>query len=463
MHSRFSNRQVSYTLTIKFNMMKKYLILLLTTMTLISCFQKSNSDDATGNITRIYPLEDYQEDFNQMVKIFLKKHAQPYAFISKDSLDKIIDDQYNKITDSTTVGRFIWICEKVVAAIHCGHSFVWSNELNKLPASMVFPMNVRYVGSKLYIMDPKNNGNKLSVGDEILSINDVDVNTLRKEIFQHLSGDGYNETGKNESVNNYFRQMCAMFYDFPSSYEVSVKHKEKIKLVKAENLDYTKTFLHNCKNNLCLDTDIENSTARLTIRSFGYYKKRLPIFKSFIDSCFQHINEKRIENLIIDLRNNGGGDPFCGSYLFEHITDKPFTYFHNSVRWYGDLKKPIQPSPNGFKNKPYILINGKCFSTTGHFCSLVKENNSGIFIGDETGGTYTCNDFSKSYNLDNTNLICRVAKRIVKTTASSLTNKHGIIPDHQVVPDVDDYLNNTDKVLNYTLKLIEKNKLVSQQ
>jgi len=447
-------------------MMKKYIILILATFTLISCGQKSNSNDRTGNITKIYALEDYQEDFNEMVELLLKKHPQPYAFTSKESLDKLIDDQYNKITDSTTMGRFIWICQEVVAAIHCGHTFVWSNELHKLPKSMVFPMNVRYDGSKLYIMDPKNNANSLSAGDEILTINGVDAETLRKEIFKHLSSDGYNEANKKENVNNYFRQMCAMFYDFPNSYQVTVKHKEKIeeiKLAKIENLAYTKTFLDHCENNLCLDTDLERSTARITIRSFSYYKKQLPVFKSFVDSCFQHINESQIKNLIIDLRNNGGGDPYCGAYLLQYITEKPFTYFDKSVKWYRKLKKPIQPKQNRFRNKPYILINGECFSTTGHFCSLVKENNLGIFIGDETGGTYTCNDFSKSYKLDNTDLILRVPTRIVKTTASTLTNKHGIIPDHQVLPNIDNFLTSTDTVLNYTLKLIEDKKLVSQQ
>ena len=466
LRSRFAYRQASYILTINFNTMKKYIILLLTTFTLLSCNQKSNSNSATGNITRIYALEDYHEDFNQMVDLLLKKHPQPHAFTSKESLDKLIADQYNKITDSTTVGRFIWICEEIVSAIHCGHAVVWANELNNLPKSMVFPMNVRYDGSRLYIMDPKNNAKRLSAGDEILSINGVDVETLRNEIFKHLPSDAYNETGKKENVNYYFRQMCAMFYGLPNSYQVTVKHKDKIEavnLVQSENLSYTKTFLDNYKNNLCLDTDLESSTARITIRSFGYYKKQMPVFKSFVDSCFQHINESQIENLIIDLRNNGGGDPYCGSYLLQYITDKPFTYFDKSVRWYGKLKKPIQPNPNRFRNKPYILINGSCFSTTGHFCSLVKENNLGIFIGDETGGTYTCNDFSKTYNLDNTDLTLRVPTRIVKTTVSTLTNKHGIIPDHKVVPNIDHYLNNRDTVLNYTLKLIEDKSLVSQQ
>lgn len=444
--------------------MKKYIILLLATFTLFSCSQKTNANDpisnsATVKIAQIFALKDYQQDFKQMVKILLKKHPQPYAFISEDSLKNLISLQYSKINDSTTMGKFLFICQKVVAAIRCGHTEVWSFELNKVPKSMAFPMNVAYVGSKLYIIDPKNNSDTLSAGDEILTINGVDVKTIQQEIFNHLSSDGYVESNKHERTNLLFRPYCSMYFNFPTTYFVTVNKNgniEQIKLKEADNLAPTKTFLDNCENNLCFDIHQENNTAIITIRSFAYYKKRFPIFKSFVDSCFYQIKENKIDNLIIDLRNNVGGDPFCGSYLLQYIATKPYTYFRKDVKRYSKLKKAIQPNPNGFKNKPYILINGLCFSTTGHFCSLVKENNFGVFVGDETGGTYTCNDNSKIFTLKNTKILFKVARNTYRTTVTSLNNKHGIIPDHYVIPDINNYLNNTDTVLNYTLKLIEK-------
>ena len=450
----------------------KNLILLLTIITFLSCIQKSNANeylvksDTTENINKIFALKDYQQDFEKLVKTLFKTHPQPYAFISEDSLKNLTNLQYDKITDSTTIGEFLWICMSVVAAINCGHTNIWSTELNTISKSILFPMIVEYVDSKLYIIDPKNNSDKLSAGDEILKINGVKVETIRKEIFKHLSSDGFNESSKHEITNLYSHWFCSMFFDFPTSYTVTVKQNgeiKEIKLKEAEKLQPTKTFLDECENQLCFDTNMESNTAIITIRSFAYYKKRFPIFKSFIDSCFYQIKENKIQNLIIDLRNNGGGDPFCGSYLLQYIANKPYTYFHKDVPWYSDLKKTIQPNPNGFKKKPYILINGFCFSTTGHFCSIVKENNFGIFVGDETGGTYTCNDNSKNFTLKNTKLILRVARGTYYTSASSLTNKHGIIPDHYVIPDIDNILNNTDTVLNYTLKLIEKEKLVFLQ
>jgi len=445
--------------------MKNNIIILIATLIFLSCSQKTNSSnsnsesDTTVGITKIYSLSDYQEDFNQMIDMLLKKHPQPYEFISEDAFKKLVSDQYDKITETTTMGGFLWICQEVIVAINCGHTYIWSGELDKLPKSMLFPMNIRYDGAKLYITDPKNNSDMLSIGDEILTINGVDVETLRKEIFIHLPSDGYNKTSKKENINDYFRYMCAMYYNFPTSFSVTGKQNEKIeeiKLKEADNFEPTATFLDNCDNYLCFNTDIGNNTAIITIRSFSYYKKNFKIFKSFIDDCFQQINDNDIQHLIIDLRNNGGGDPFCGSYLLQYIANKPFTYFHNDVPRYRKLKKTIQPNTNRFKNKPYILIDGNCFSTTGHFCSLVKENNWGIFVGDETGATYTCNDFSKFLTLENTKLKFRVATQIVKTTAITLSNKHGIIPDYYVIPNIDNILNNTDTVLNYTLRLIER-------
>ena len=448
--------------------MKKYAFLILAIYTLLSCNAKPKSNIENSNsdtiiqVTKTYPLSDYQEDFNQMVKLLLKKHPQPYAFIDKDSLNTLIEEQYNKITETTSFAQFIWICQKVVTAIRCGHTQVWSHDLNNVPKSMVFPMNVMYVDSQLYIIDPKNNSDKLSAGDEILTINGVKAKKLKEEIYSHLSSDGFNETNLHEETNFLFKPFSSMFFNYPTSYNVSVlKNGEvmEINLKEAENPADSKTFLDNCENQLCFDTNTENKTAIITIRSFGYYKKRFPIFKSFIDSCFQHINENQISNLIIDLRNNSGGDLFCSSYLLEHIATKPYRFLNKDAKWCWKLKRLIQPNPNRFKKKPYILINGRCFSATGHFCSLVKENKFGIFIGDNTGGTYTCNDNSKIYTLKNTKVIFKVARNTYSTTASSLTNKHGITPDHYVIPSIDDYLNNRDTVLNYTFQLIAKKQL----
>ena len=46
--------------------------------------------------------------------------------------------------------------------------------------------------------------------------------------------------------------------------------------------------------------------------------------KVFADSMFTFLREKGIKNLIIDLRNNGGGDSQVGDVLFRYISHQPF-------------------------------------------------------------------------------------------------------------------------------------------
>lgn len=447
--------------------MKKNLILLLTAFIFISCIQKSNKTELSSekitldSINKTLTLKEYQHDFKEMVEILLKTHPQPYAFTSKDSFQKLIDNQFGQITDSTTIGGFYWLCSPVVASINCGHTFIQlPKQFYDISNSVLFPLDAQYINSKLFVLDAKNNSDKLSSGTEILAINGVDVAVLRKEIFQHLSSDGFNESLKQEKINYRFAFLCSIYFGFPSSYFVTINQNgylKEIKLNESVNSKRQKSFLNNCENQLCFELNKKKNIAIITIRSFSYYNHyEFKKFKSFIDSCFHTIKENKTQNLIIDVRNNFGGDPFCGSYLIEHIAQKPYTYFHENSSGYIDLKGTIQPNSNRFKNKPYILINGLCTSTTGHFCSIVKENDFGIFVGNETGATYTCNDNSTNFTLKYTKLFLRVARETYYTSATTLTSKNGITPDYYVIEGIDNILNNTDTVLKYTLKLIDE-------
>jgi len=118
---------------------------------------------------------------------------------------------------------------------------------------------------------------------------------------------------------------------------------------------------------------------------------------------------------------------------------------------------PMNPSENKFSGTTYVLQDAGCRSTTGHFLSLIKYNKLATTIGEESGGTYLCNDGSRTIKLKNTGISCRIARITFTTTVENLPKHRGIIPDHIVVQDIQDFVNNNDTVLNYTLELI-KNK-----
>ena len=177
----------------------------------------------------------------------------------------------------------------------------------------------------------------------------------------------------------------------------------------------------------------------------------------FIDSCFKQIELNKLENLVIDVRNNYGGDPYCASYLLQYIAVEPFRYYKkNSTKWYSDLEQMTPLKKNNFSGALYVLINGGCFSTTGHFVSLLKAKTSTIFIGQETGATYSCNANSITFQLKNTGIYTSVATEIYQTDVTSFLKSKGILPHYTIYPKLYDIINNLDLEMEKVINLINE-------
>jgi C-terminal processing protease CtpA/Prc len=198
----------------------------------------------------------------------------------------------------------------------------------------------------------------------------------------------------------------------------------------------------------------EKNTAVITITTFAYYDER-DVFYAFLDDAFEKIHTSKIDNLVLDFRDNDGGNPFCTTHLLSHIEPYPVPYFAKLYIGYGRFAQPIPLAGKRFKGDIYILINGGCFSSTGHLCALLKYHKIGMFIGTETGGTYTCNDASKEIILKHTQFRLITARRTFQAAVRGLPKDKGILPDYPVEPTIEDLLNGKDTVLEFTLALLD--------
>ncbi|HOY96550.1 MAG TPA: S41 family peptidase, partial [Catalimonadaceae bacterium] len=195
---------------------------------------------------------------------------------------------------------------------------------------------------------------------------------------------------------------------------------------------------------------------------FNYYdwNNEHLMFYAFIDKSIQELHKKKIKNLVIDLRHNGGGSQFPSIYLLQHLVSKSFGYYSKAE--FEGKSQPIfgegtyAPNPNRFKGKVYFMIDGNGNSTTGHFMSLVKSLNLGTIIGEELGSNQFCTAGQTLVRLKHTKLVVSIANNVHISTATSLPDDVGIRPDYYVSQSLDDYLNKVDAVKNYTLKLIGK-------
>lgn len=435
--------------------MKKLFYLLLTVFSISTTHaQQPQPFDVHDTRTR----DAYVADLHILADSIFTYHPQPFAFITEPDFRALIAQKEALLTDATTISEFAWICRSIAAAVGCGHTHVYYQYNIKQEPSMYFPMVVSYVGDRLYVIDPLNNGDKLRAGTELLSVNGISATELRQRLRKHIPTDGYNISMTDRLINNEFYRLCAYQLGFPSVYSVvTMDHgaQKEIQLSPAAKEPLRPSHLDKCPENLCFSIDKEHSLATITIRSFVYYGDNFTTFQSFIDSCFAQIEQQGIQHLALDLRNNFGGDPYCASYLLQHLANKSYQYYRTGTSLaYTDLQQEIKPLPERFTGSLYVLTNGLCFSTTGHLCALMKDRNIGTFIGQETGGTYTCNAHNRNITLKNTGLFATTATETYKADVAYMDKARGVLPHYPTTYSLQDILSDRDLEMEKVYQLI---------
>jgi C-terminal processing protease CtpA/Prc len=412
-----------------------------------------------------YSEAEYKSDLDQLGRKLLEVHPNALKFISEQAFWETVEAKKSLITPNTTYADFVWHCDEIIANINCSHTSLgrFFQETDMLPDSVRFPMQVRLIEGKLFVIDALANADRVKLKDEILRINGISVADLTADIYKHISSQGYTTTSKKQFFNTWAAAMIPYALSFPETYSVTLKGiNEPITLKKSKGAKdiYRDPSIKSCGEELCLEI-INEQTAVLTISSFVYYPwNNLSVFTDFIDKSMKTINEKKIQNLIIDVRFNGGGSKESSIHLLRYLVNKEFIYYSKvedpRATENNNIKEIITPFENRFKGNQYYLIDGEGNSTTGHFMSLVKVLELGIIVGEELGSNQFCSGGQTVCRLSNTKLVYYVANNTHVSSATSLPDETGILPDYYVTQSIDDYFAKKDAVKEFALSLIKK-------
>lgn len=455
----------------------------------------------TSNFDRKFQAKQLQEDFLILRNVLEEAHPSLYRYTDKNVFDANFDNAFKRLNGEMTEREFFPIVASIVSAIKDGHTFSMpsSEYMNYLK---MFPLNLRFIEGKAYIISSPNNS--ITPGSELLSINGKKMSGITRTILAHLPADGDIETGKYWTLNRRFGLCYNFFIEQPDSfnveyYDAAKRQKKKVSMPPLiENEAKVFARVDDGKKPLRLEFLPESNTALLTINTFAGSEitKTGQDYREFMEAAFQEMKQKDIQNLIIDLRNNGGGDDEGGSLLFSYLTDKEFRYhdyletstnkitlaqytdadaelnkffaerlmpgvagkYRVKDRVEANLQQVQQPQKNHFDGKVWYLVNGRCFSGTAEFASIAHYHRRGSFVGEEVGGGYYGNTSGKGVWLTLPNTKVRVIVWFVKYVMAVSGYAHprrGVMPDYPVQPTIQDVLNGVDTEMIYTLKLIQ--------
>jgi len=338
------------------------------------------------------------------------------------------------------------------------------------------PLSVKAIGQRIFVWFNLSNDNTLERGDEILSINNRSIDEIRREIFKYTVSDGAIETFKTHRFGKEFSARYFWFIERPNSFVIEYKKRgsEEIKSVKLDALTRTEMSTWSIKRNYkservkginkVYSLSIKDQVAYWKLRSFDEVVLAENDLEAapFYERIFKRIKQNKVQHLIIDVRDNKGGKKEFGDAMLPFVLrQKRQGHYRELIAWNGKVTNAYFPKLNKwrFKGKIYILVNGSTFSTASHIAKYLKEFADAIIIGEETGSRYegfAAGNYHE-VTLPNSKIKIRVPNKWVKNIISDQqqTTNRGVLPDYDVQPTIDDWINQKDPVLEKAMRLIK--------
>jgi len=423
----------------------------------------------------MFSKQEILEDLSFLQTQLEKRHPNIEIYTGKKEFNDFF--QNISVSDSLSASEAYSTIASSNKVIKDGHTLFYPGQEyldHNNETELFLSVQPYWDGDKLYVLKNYSQSKELVSGSEILSVNGVKSTELIEGMLNKMMRDGNNFTYPIWVLNTYFFEYYSYFYGCSNEYELVLNEHEKVSRLKIKGIPKTKFFQkinEENKNNekgISVSLDKEKSTAILTIKDWHnkilrrYYKQK---FKPEIKEIIKQIEHNDIENLIIDVRNNQGGDTKNSKYLLSYLLQEPFFL----VEGYKKKKKgkirntrgsqmgTHKPFSSAFKGNLYVLTNGGSFSNTNIFCSALKRYNRATFIGEETGGSefVICSN-PKKIKLPNTEIIVELPTIQFLIKTYSKEDLHGIVPDFEIKPTIENLIKEEDPVLEFTMELIKK-------
>ncbi|WP_169711744.1 S41 family peptidase [Henriciella litoralis] len=378
----------------------------------------------------------YKADLQELAERIKSEHPRPFRYISEPDFDRLVASSVESMGPESSRADALWAFSEILASIQCGHTGMsYFNQENALiEVEDRFPVDVRFVGERLVVLDPLANSDRLEKGDEIASINGQSVNELRTKIFPHIAAEGVAETFKDYAFNYYATAYLTYALGFPDAYQLTLVGQTAPTELKPLTDFSSKPVINPaalCQEGLCSREDIETGAGIMTIRSFAYYGDQGQVFADFVDSALADVVEKDRPALIIDIRGNNGGSGLAVAYVLRRLTEEPFVYWSDQADKRGvlELFDTQRPVDVGLDAPVFLLVDGNTVSTAPHFAALFKEHGMGTIVGEAMGGNASTNDGAQNFSSTVHGIEYSIARMRFDVAAPSLSLDEAVQPD----------------------------------
>lgn len=407
-------------------------------------------------------LEPWQGDIYFLEYELPKLHKNIYHSISKEEYIKKIEQLKIDCENLETEKQTIKIRE-FVSAIGDAHTSYYSKMTEAFPLNLVFLDNGIFVTAALEEnrhLVRTNNIETKPASVELIAINGMpifeeverDSNSTKNiySIFESILSHE-NESHLNNQLSTCLldpnilygagitssKENCRMTFKFPDDSEEDIDFQSK-SLSTFKDLDWVVYYDDNypadrsvLPNYIQYDREtyyghyypVPDNTLYILYNSCSNNSEQS--FSEFINEQYSNIGIKTIDKVIVDLRNNGGGD--------SRIIKPLYNLLDNELS----------------NSQLYVIIGEKTFSSALMNAIDLSKKYDGILIGDSTGGKPNHYGEVKHIQLPTGNFISWSTKYFTMIPGD---NSDSLYPDIPIAIESEDFFSYIDPILNYIIK-----------
>jgi hypothetical protein len=385
---------------------------------------------------------NWKEDLKIYKALLEKKHIDLYHTITKEEFF----NKWNKISkniDSLTDFEIVLKLMRLTRLINDGHTAVSLRNMT----THQFPFEVEYIDREWRVVKAIKAHESLLKGS-LVAINDTPI----KEVSIKVSEVAQFVENENSEVvrSGSYLTISELLYNLDitndrntAEFTFLTENNKEIKIT-LEALDKSAVEKGNFTAlnigvpeilkpdkpmfNYLWYAPIENTEAiYINFESYPSFDE----MQVFGEKLVTYIDKNNKHKIIIDMRNNGGGDLFVGVVLAYALN------LADSIDW---------------KNGVFVLTSNKTFSAATSNAALFKQLLNAKIVGQATGSNPTGYQDMDSFTLPNSKLVITYSKR--KFNLSSKV-KQGLQPNVSLFYNWNDYKNGKDTIMQWILNNIK--------
>lgn len=431
--------------------------------------------DASLSTTEL-TVEQMHEDIDAFYTGVSERHPDLDRYAEAAELDRAVAELKAQITQPMNRTGFYQVVGQLSHTFNDGHSFlIWPyQELNLLQqeGSKPFPFAVEINAEGMFLKHSYiQNGRTLPSGSQLLAINGLPVDEIIDTSQRFVGGE--TRLLRENVVAYRLGTLLWSVFGYIDDFEVILDRqgtRETVAVQRSDNWQIDPVGDSQRKEQFFF----EQRSPGLGYLYIGHFDVDPNWFEEFVDESFTTIRSEGIHTLIIDIRDNPGGNTDSAGYLASYLADEPFLMVSevreklNSdnrglfgyrgktgetlIDPWNDYLDPKKPGTR-FDGEVFLLISPISYSAAIVFATTLKDYQMATLVGQTTGGFANQTAQGNLFNLPHSELRAYVPTRLLLRPSGN-TEVHGVRPDIVTRQAQEDLLAGEDTEIKTVMSMI---------